>query len=182
MPTNTLFISEKYYRENSLINENVDSMYVSNAILRAQEKNLLEILGTGLYNELQTQIENSTVTILNEKLLDEYIAICLVEYVTAELIPHLNYKYTNKNVSTKNSENSNAVQLPEVKYLQEVHTNNAEFYAERMVRYLLKNSSLYPLYLNSGNGIDTIFPRKDVYRSQIVFGRGGRNCKDYKDL
>jgi hypothetical protein len=181
MPTNVLFISEKYYRENSLINENVDSKYLTSTILFAQESNIMRILGTALYNELQSQIATNTVTTLNETLLDEYIAPCLVEYVTAELIPHLNYKYTNKNVSTKNSEYSNAVSLSEIKYLEEKHRNRAEYYAERITRYLMQNANLYPLYNNAGSGIDVVHPVKDNYRSNIVFGKGS-NCEKYKDL
>lgn len=46
------FISEKTLREQSLINDNVESSFISYAIKNAQMINLQEIIGSALYNSL----------------------------------------------------------------------------------------------------------------------------------
>lgn len=171
MPTNTLFVSEEYIRKNTVINENIDSKYLLPIMLRAQEKYMLRLLGTGLYNELQQQIANNNISPANLTLLNDYISICLSEYILYEAAPFLVYKYTNKTIAKKNSENSTPAELKEVIWLQEQHMNSAQWYAQRLIDYLCANSHLYPLYLNPGNSSDTIKPNnQSIYT--MLFGKG----------
>jgi sorbitol-specific phosphotransferase system component IIC len=54
--------------------------------------------------------------------------------------------------------------------LEERFKDNAEWYSQRITNYLLENSTLYPLYLSPGNGIDTIIPKKTMYSSGMYLG------------
>jgi hypothetical protein len=53
-----LLLSEQRLKEDSLVNNNVDSMYIFPAIQTAQEIGLQPILGTKLYNKLLAVVEN----------------------------------------------------------------------------------------------------------------------------
>lgn len=176
-----IFISEQALKDSSIINENVDMKLLLPTIKLAQEKYVLPILGTALYNELKTQITNSTLTVLNETLLDDYIQPCLIWWIMAESPMPLTYKFMNKSVATRSSENANAASLNDLLKLEERFKDNAEWYSQRITNYLLENSTQYPLYLNPGNGIDTIVPKKTMYSTGMFLGNTKSKTLPFKD-
>jgi len=165
-----IFISEQALKDNSIINENVDMKVLLPTIKLAQEKFMLPILGTGLYNQIKTQVSAATVSVLNKTLLDDYIQPALIWWIMAEAPMPLTYKFMNKSVATRSSENSNAASLNDLLKLEERFKDNAEWYSQRITNYLLENSTLYPLYLSPGNGIDTIVPKRTMYSSGMYLG------------
>ena len=107
MPTNsTLFITIDYLRDNTVINGNVDSELLEPFIVAAQNVRIESIIGTGLFNDIITNINAETITGNNKILLDDYIQPCLIQWVVYEALPFINYKLTNKAVSTKQSDDS----------------------------------------------------------------------------
>ena len=174
-----LFISEQFIKETSAIDENVDMKYIGITIDKCQKKYILDILGTGLYNELQTQILAGTVTSLNRTLLDNYIQDALKYWVLYEGIELFTYKITNKSIVTKTSENSQPIDLSVVTRLMDGYKDDAEFFSEKITKYLCANSSSYPLYLNPGNTIDTVYPNKNNYTTGWVLDN---NINGYKDI
>lgn len=176
-----IFISEQALKDSSIINENVDMKLLLPTIKLAQEKYVLPILGTALYNELKTQITNATLTVLNETLLDDYIQPCLIWWIMAESPMPLTYKFMNKSVATRSSENANAASLNDLLKLEERFKDNAEWYSQRITNYLLEKSTQYPLYLNPGNGIDTIVPKKTMYSTGMFLGNTISKTLPFKD-
>jgi len=103
------FISAAKCKELASVNLNTDDQLIIRMIDENQRLYIEAVLGTALYNELITQVQNSTVTVLNATLLEEYIIPCLALYVKSDCAINLNFKLTNKAVTSKNSENSNPV-------------------------------------------------------------------------
>jgi hypothetical protein len=165
-----IFISEQALKDNSIINENVDMKVLLPVIKLAQEKYMMPILGTGLYNELKTQITAASITVLNKTLLDDYIQPALIWWIMAEAPMPLTYKFMNKSVATRSSENANAASLNDLLKLEERFKDNAEWYSQRITNYLLQNIQSYPLYSNPGSGIDTIVPKKTMYSTGMYLG------------
>jgi len=147
------FISTEKLKERSIINGNVDNKLLLPIIDECQEFYILPLLGTQLYNEIGSQLPSS-LTVLNKKLLDEYVLPCLVKYIQYEAPIYLNYKFTNANVSTKNTDESAPVDIATVEKLMDRFKNKAEWYGERIVRYLCANNSDYPLYCTYSNSSD----------------------------
>jgi hypothetical protein len=56
----------------------------------------------------------------------------------------------------------------------------AEFYKERMIKYLKEYEQLYFEYLNFGSGIDAIRPENNGYSASIWLG--DNDCCDGKTL
>lgn len=179
MSANILFISEQTLKDRSLLQDNVDPKLIRPTIKQVQDMFIEPILGTGLYLELQEQIADQDVSVLNKKLLDLYITDCICLYVTSEMIMSLGYKFTNKNVLKKTSENSETSSISELFDLMNLYKNKAEWYAQRITNYLCENNTDYPLYDNPGNGVDTIHPNSSSYISGIFLGDSHQ--KDYKD-
>jgi len=158
-----LFVTEQYIKDNTLIDGNVDSKYLSVTINDAQRIHILPILGTALYNELNTQILANTVTALNNTLLVDYIQDALKYWVVYEGIDLFNYHITNKAIVTKNSDNSQPVQQVDVIRLMDRNKIKAEHFSERISKYLCANETSYPPYVNPGTSADTVFPNRNNY-------------------
>ena len=162
-----LFISVTDIKESGWVDENVDDRIIRAAILDAQKIHTREMIGSGLYDELGTQKIAGTLTALNTTLLG-YIKDELINWTLFEGIDAFNYKIRNKAIMTSNSDNSNAVDSDTVRKLGERFQNKAEYYDERLRRYLLQNQSSYPLYFSPGSGIDTIHPKQNPFSCNWV--------------
>lgn len=182
MSANILFISETTLKDRSLLQDNVDPKLIRPTIKQSQDMYIEPILGTGLYRELQDQIELGTISDLNKKLLDFYITDCLSWYVASEMVMSLGFKLTNKNVLRKNSENSNEASLSELFDLMNYYKNKAEWYAQRISDYLCENIVDYPLYNNPGNGVDIIQPNSSSYSTGMHLGDTPKDYKNYSDM
>lgn len=182
MSANILFISETTLKDRSLLQDNVDPKLIRPTIKQTQDMYIEPILGTGLYQELQEQIEDNTLTGLNKKLLDLYVTDCICWYVASEMVMSLGFKMTNKNVLRKNSENSNEASLSELFDLMNYYKNKAEWYAQRITNYLCENIVDYPLYNNPGSGVDIIHPNGSSYSTGMFLGGSERDYKNYSDM
>lgn len=172
MSRNTLFISVKTIKERTGLHANVDEKLVLPEILTAQDMYILPALGTGLYNRLQDGIDASNLTADETDLLDTYITNCLVYFVMSELPMGLSYQFYNKGVVRKNSENT---ELPSAQDMIDVanrYKARAEFYKQRLVKYLRQSSTTtkFPTYNNPGIGVDTIRPDIEAYTTTIWLG------------
>ena len=160
---NVLFIGESYIKDTSYIDENVDIKLLRNSILETQDLRILPILGTGLYNECKTQVQAGTLTALNSTLLNTYVNVALKYWVLHDAALILTFKVMNKSVVKRTAENAEVVSVTDLDRLMDFFKGRAEFYSERVTRYLLSNTTFYPLYLTAGNSIDTIYPKQNNY-------------------
>ena len=175
--TKTIFIGSQYLRDNSIINDNVDSKVLEPLIRVTQDKYIQSTIGTPLYEKMIQLVEAANpalpspvpVTGDYKILLEDYIIPVLVQYTVYEAVPFMNFKFRNKSISKQASDNSTPADLAELYYIRDNVLSTAQFYAERMSVYLCKNSNLFPEYHasttdlspdpnNSFNGIH--IPRK----------------------
>jgi hypothetical protein len=56
------FISTSYLKDNTPLNENLDDKILKSSIKEAQEIYIRDIIGSGIYDELQTQAYGGTLT------------------------------------------------------------------------------------------------------------------------
>ena len=141
-----LFIGETYLKENSVINDNADFKVIQPTIIYCQDYYIQRILGTDLFDEIKTQITNNTVSANNQTLLNSYIMKILFNYILCECAPEFKYRYMNKGVMVKSSENSQSATLEEIQWLMDKWRNRAEWYAETLSNYLCYNASTYPKF------------------------------------
>ena len=165
-----LFIAPTEIKATTILDENVDEKLLRAVIEEAQKIHIEPIIGTGIYDELKTQIVASTKTALNTTLLNTYIQPALKYWVLYEGVDVLTYKFMNKSIVKKNSENATTVDLDEVRRLMDRFKDKAEYYSERITKYLQQNQASFPLYYNPGSGIDTIYPRNTNYTTGLFLG------------
>ena len=173
MSKNTLFISVQNIKDRTGFHANVDVILVLPEIKTAQDMYILPALGSALYNQLQTAVEGNTYTNEETTLLDDYIADCLVYYVMSELPMGLSYQFYNKGLLRKSGDNTENPSMQDMIDVANRYRARAEFYKQRMIKYLKQNNVLYPNYLNFGSGIDSIKPDNDGYTVSMWLGDNG---------
>lgn len=170
-----LFIRPDDTRLLSYVESNYDNDQVSALIYDTQQLDILPLIGTGLYNELNAQVIAHTETALNLTLLS-HIRNALRMAVLANGMIVFNYKIRNKGVQTMSSENSQSVDLTVIDRMVQFFKDQAQVYNGRVRKYLVENSSSYPLFYNPGNGVDTIHPETNQFYTGWVMGDGNDYC------
>ena len=173
-----LFISEESIKSSTTINGNVDAELLLPYIKVAQDIHIHQLLGTDLYEKLQSDITGSSVAGAYATLLDNYIQPVLIHYSLYECLPFLSYKIMNKDIVRKISETSTAASLEDIVYIRDIVKNTAEFYASRLVDYIKNNSASYPEY-NSNSGGD-LSPTKEAYFSGMNLASYNQSMLDTK--
>lgn len=164
-------ISEKTIKENSVVNDNVDTMYILPAIEFAQDEGLQSLIGTKLYKRLMDLVESGDIEEYSDYkyLLDEYITPYLLNKVTADVQLPIAYKVRNQGVMQLNSEYSNNLSIRDVQYLIQFYENKAIFYGNRMSDYLKANNRRYPEYCSLDSCAD-MPSNKGSYKTGIYLG------------
>lgn len=170
MSKNILLISDTMIKEKTALHGNVDPKLLYPEIKLAQDMFIHPLLGTALFDKIQDLIEAGLTTGDYKNLLDNYIADALIYYVLAELPETLSYQFYNKGVLRKTGDNTELPSMSDLASLISKYKYRAEWYATRLTKYLKENASttLFPEYLNPGNGYDDIHPTKQVYTCPIV--------------
>lgn len=170
MKPSVLFISEETLKERTVVNNNVDSKFLQQCIWTVQEEQLHPLLGTGLYKRLQEGITATNLTDDEKELLNDYVTNVMLFYVLAELPTVLGFKFYNKNILKQTSENVESASMSDLAYLINHYKSKAEFFSERMKRYVLQKFSegKFQQYLNQDAKADTILPKRQTYSCGIV--------------
>lgn len=177
MSKNIYLISETSFKDYTVASQNIDPKYLGSVIKMVQDRYIHPICGSGLYTKLQTIIADNTIKTnpanSNYKLLlDDYLTDVLFNYVLSELPMSNQYKYVNKGVLKRTSENTTQPDFDELTSVMAFYKGYAEWYAERAINYLCANSTLFPEYENPGSDVTTINPVSNQYRSSIYLGSG----------
>jgi hypothetical protein len=170
------FISKAYLEEMSVINENTDWKILKPTIIMVQDIYLQKILGTPLYNDLKTKLiaDITLATYPNEKaLIDNYISKALVWYIKMEATMEFKFRYMNKGVMVKNSDNSQPADTDDLKYLMDKWRVNAEMYAQLLTDYLIMNTATFPKYLEVDDA--GMVAKNKNYTSGIYLSDYGKN-------
>lgn len=160
-------MTEAYLKDASVVNENTNQKLINSTILLAQDKYIQPLLGSSLYRQIMDQIVAETVSAANKTLIDDYIQPAMVWFILLELPDNITFQFRNKGVMKRNSENSTAADTFDLTRLSDKASNNAEWYAQRMILFLCQNHDDYPLYDNPGTGIDIIFPKRNAYQTTM---------------
>jgi hypothetical protein len=179
MSKNTLFISVQSIKDRTGLHANVDEKLVLPEIKTAQDMYILPALGSALYAELQTAVEANSFTTLQTTLLDDYIVDCLIYYVMSELPQGLSYQFYNKGLIRKTGENQESPSMQDMIDVANRYRARAEFYKQRLIKYLKQNNASYPNYLNFGSGIDSIKPDNEGYTVSMWLGDNGCCGEDF---
>jgi hypothetical protein len=194
MSKNILLISVTILKERTDIHGNVDEKLIYPHIKYVQDAFIKPILGSALFDKLQTLIDDGTITDLanaNYKfLIDEYLIDTMIWYIKSELQVDISFQTWNKGVVRKVGENTDMPTMSELIDLAGRYKNKAEYYGTRMRDYIRANANVkYTEYLNPGSTIDTVTPDQRTFTMPVYLGPdddcccnpGGFNGQPYSD-
>jgi hypothetical protein len=199
MSKNILLISVDILKERTDIHGNVDPKLIYPHIKYVQDAFIKPILGTALFDKLQTLIDAGTITdVANadyKLLLDEYLIDTIIWYVKSELQVDISFQTWNKGVVRKQGENTEMPTMSELIDLAGRYKNKAEYYGNRMKLFIIDQNSRnqkYQEYTHPGSTIDTVTPEQRNFTLPVYLGDtdgrdnpwcnpGGFNGQPYHD-
>lgn len=139
------FLSEQRLKAD-LLHDNVSGEYIRPAMITGQTVYLKETLGDSLYNTIEGMVSGGTVPQPYKALLDDYIIPYLEFLVMAEITMNVSFKVRNLGVVTTNDTNATQSSMENTKYFQNYYQGKAEFYENRLRKYLTINAEDFPEY------------------------------------
>ena len=176
--TNTFLISEAQIRSYTDIEDNIDTALIKNGIREAQDIKLQPIIGTLLYEKLQSLVDAGTIgdsANANYKtLLDDFIQNMLIYAAYWYILDSVYIRSRNNGLLIPDGgENSIAADRSMYNVKRQSVQNKMEFYSNLLTDYIIEEQNLFP-ELNSSNKLYDLNPDYDVkYGSPFVF-----NVKD----
>lgn len=150
----SLFCNEDKLKSSTALNYNVDTAFLLPFLKIAQDKHMQVILGTDLYEKIESDIAGGSLSGVYKALVDNYIQDAIIHYALIEALPFISFQIKNGTVTQKNSENGTAATKDDLNWLIQKERDTAEFYGQRIVDYLCDNSSSFPEYTsNSGSDL-----------------------------
>jgi len=160
--------------QGTMVNANLDDLYLQNAINEAEGVYLREILGDLLYNAIINKIDSQTLTGKYATLVDQYIKIYLQYKAQSLLVPQVAFKIRNAGVISQYDQGFSTTSVKDTMYVQEQIDSKAEFYANRLTVYLQKNADSFPEYGYSEDNITQ--PTESQNVTTIYLGTGRKKC------
>ena len=156
-----LFITRNDIIKNSPLQGAIDADALLPFCRTAQDKYLKNLLGTVLFDYLQSKIETNTFNTLDvyyQDLMDDHIKYTLLWYACVEYIPFSSVQFKSNGAVKQQSEQGVAPSKGEIDYLLQKAQNNADYYALRLQNYLIAYSNNIPQYLQSVGNQTQIYP------------------------
>lgn len=154
---NVLLITEQKLKDNTSINENVDSTELRFSIQQAQQIFIQESLGTNLYEHILKLVQNGDINLAGnvkyKELLNNFIQPTLISYAYYLALDNFFIKFVNVGLQSFSSEQSRPIGIKEFTYLKNNARDQAQFNDNLLRRHLVFNNQDYPEYtLTTNNG------------------------------
>lgn len=156
-----LFITRNDIIKNTPLQGAIDADKLLPFVRTAQDKYMLNLLGTVLFDYLQAKIIDNSFSSLNvyyQDLMNDHIKPTLIWYSCVEYIPFSSVSFKSEGAVKHLSDQSVAPGKNEVDYLSAKAQDNAGWYSTRLQNYLISYSNEIPEYLESVGNQTQIFP------------------------
>ena len=172
------FITETYLKTNTPITANVDVTDVTPYIKTQADLRVQPILGSVFYNYLLAEYNAQTLNPEEETLVG-FIQPVVAWRSAEDAIFGLTYQLKNKGLQTQFGDNSGSVSRAEVAFGMEHYAQKASFFEQRLIRYLLANKNLFPVFISHENRDTDLRPQIDACNCVgICGGTCGRGYND----
>ena len=156
-----LFITRNDIIKNSPLQGAIDADRLLPFVRTAQDKYMLNLLGTVLFYYIQEKIADGTFDELNvfyQDLLNDHIKPTLIWYSCVEYIPFSGIQFKSEGALKYRTEQGESPSKSEIDYLLNKAMNSADFYSTRTQNYLISYSNQIPQYLESVGNLTQVFP------------------------
>jgi hypothetical protein len=166
--TTTLFISENKLKNFTDLNNSVDPDLLKNAVREAQDINIQRMLGYNLYQKMITDVNNNTLTGYYLTLMNEYLQDTLLYWSYYEALESIWLRPRNNGLLIPNGGvEASAVDSNTYDKKRQSVKNKAEWYAERMVGWLIDNETQFPEF-GTETGMEIYPDQRSQFKSPFV--------------
>lgn len=134
-----LFISIQKVKDEGFIQGNVEDKLIKPIIKRVQKSFLKPIIGCKLYDELDTAIENDTLTTIQTNLLSGVISDFLISCIDYRAVNATTYQLRSKGVGKQDSEYHQPIIESEGGVIRTDLKNDMDTFKIELIRYLIAN-------------------------------------------
>ena len=179
-----LLLSEKYIKDNSILDENLNSKVIKITLKEVQDFKLMPILGQDKYNELieeytkYSEDKNYVIDPDLVKLKKDYINDYLIYSVLHEITTPLNYKFSNKGTVSITDATAENINLGEIESVKKYYRSKADAYRQRLIEYL--NDGHTPLGTTVAPYNTGFYLKSDVNHEQIAKARANKTGYRWK--
>lgn len=164
-----LLVSAEMLKRTVPISQSCDDNLIHTIILQAQDKYILPVLGHDLFEKIKSDIAADSLTGVYATLVKTYINKAICQFTYAMLLPNLRIRSVRHSVVQMDNEQGTSVSADDIAPLVSQAMDMGEFYRERLIEYLLDNSSSFPEY--SSNTGHELSPTTRNYYSGINMDR-----------
>lgn len=182
MSANTLLVMPTVIKDRTQIHTNVDDKLIYPEIKAMQDMYIVNLLGSALFNKIQTDIANDTLAGDYKDLMDNYILDCLCWLVIAELTSTINNQIWNTGVASTNADKTSTATPQVVEQLRHKYMSRAEHYINRCRLYLIANTTLFPEFISISTTIDAVMPQRSSFTNPIYLGDEAEYPRDAYSL
>ena len=141
-----MIINEKYFKKYSPIPLNYNMAELKNYISVATEIWVKPLIGYDLYNEIQEQVENNTVSDTNAALLTEGMLWQYLAYATClEGLAFIWSHFSEVGITLAETDSSKSITLKDLTYIQDHLRRQVEFLKESVRKFICEHYQFYPL-------------------------------------
>lgn len=143
--TDTLIISEAKLRQFTDINDNLDSRFITSAVIESQDIHIQRIIGTLLYNKIMSDIDSDSLSGNYKSLVDDYIQPSLLYWSYYECLEAIYIRPRNNGLlRSTGGDNSESVDLTIYEKKRQSVKNKAEWYSEKLTDHLIEYQGNFP--------------------------------------
>ena len=139
------FITVARVLELTQASTNTDPCIIETEIEISSKRYFKECLGKDLFDELNTQLDNDTVTAENQALLDE-MEPSLARYVLAEALPIMRANIGSNGLLLNDTQFGSQGSLEDLSFIRQNLFSKASYLRDCVVEFLQENITDYPLY------------------------------------
>jgi hypothetical protein len=144
------FVTDTLLKNTTNVGANADTRDFQPFIRTASDMWAQSLLGTYFYTDLLTKYNAQTLS-ANEQVLVGKIQMVVAWRAAADASYALSRKITNKGIQRESGENSEGVEASELSFAMRQYNQKAEFYTNRVIKYLQENKSLFANFTSENN-------------------------------
>ena len=147
------FVTENSLKTKIPLTANIDMVKVLPYVESQADMRIQPILGTYFYNYLLGKYNAQTLT-PDETTLVKKIQYAIGWRAVEDCILGISFELKNKGIQQQSGDYSSPTTLAEANYIEGRMAKKAEFYEERLIKWLQANYSLFPQFTDSQNDSD----------------------------
>lgn len=153
-----MIINEKYFKKYSPIPLNYDLSEIMNYIGVAEKIWVIPVIGIKLYDEIQKQVDENSLSDENSTLLTEGGLWQYLAFATClESLAFIWANFSEVGITLGKSDNSESVTLKDITYIEQNLRRQVEVLKESLIMWLNSHSKSFPLYVPYCNSPEAMY-------------------------